>query len=277
MMNQSSGKSVVSGKSTIPRLLDQLLNGAFLVTFSLVWLKIAFGLPALEKLDWLEGALLFLAAVCVVTAVSRTLPFQNVLWGAVVIGCIGGMAHAIGFLASIPFGPYVYTPAAGSRIFGLLPWAVPLVWILFIYTSRGVARLILKPWRKTRVYGFWLMGLTVVLSVILDLGMDPFASRLKHYWIWEPTRFPYDWHGTPFTNFVGWIVTAAFVMVFVTPMLINKKPGTSITEYRSSAVWTLLNVLFVTVAVTHGFWLAAGVVSVGTAAALIFAVRGARW
>jgi uncharacterized membrane protein len=276
-MNQSSGKTAIFAQSTIPRTLDHTLNGLFLLTFGLVWLKIVLAFPALEKIDWLEGALLLSAMVCAVTAVSRTLPFQNVLWGAVVIGCIGGMAHAIGFLASIPFGPYVYTPAAGPKIFGLLPWAIPLLWILFIYSSRGVARLILKPWRKTRVYGFWLMGLTVVLSLILDLGMDPFASRLKHYWIWELTRFPYDWHGTPLTSFLGWTVTAAFVMVFVTPMLINKKPGSSSMEYRCSIIWILLNVLFVTVAVTHEFWLAAGVVTVGTAAALIFAVRGAKW
>lgn len=277
-MNRAGKLSVASIESnSVFKFTDRAMAGLFLLAFAVVWVKTCFAIPALQRFSWLEGVLLCVAVAAVVTSVSRTLPFQNVLWGAIVIGTIGGAAHAISVLSSIPFGAFVFTEAAGPRIFGILPWTIPLMWILFIYTSRGMARLILRPWRKTRVYGFWLMGITAMLSLILDLGMDPFASRINHFWIWEPTRFPYNWQGAPFTSFVGWLIAALMTMAFVTPMLINKKPGESPTEYRSTAIWILLNALFATSAIVHEFWLAAVIVSLATVAAIIFAVRGAKW
>jgi uncharacterized membrane protein len=258
------------------RAIHILLNTTFAVAFGVVWVNNIQPIRSLENSNWPEAVLLLTTTAAAISFVSRTLPFQNVLWGAFVIGCLGGLAHAVGTLASIPFGPFVYTDATGPRIFGVLPWAVPLIWILFIYTSRGVARLVLKRWRNTGHYGFWLMGITVLLSLILDLGLDPMASRLKHYWIWGPTRFPFDWHGTPFTNFAGWIVTALVIMAFALPMLINKKPGGSPEEFGTSAIWILLNVLFVTIALGNGFLLAAGLTSVATLVAGILIIRGAR-
>ncbi len=218
----------------------------FLVAAVLVAAKLSAAFPILEKSDWPEALLLFTATAAVIDSVSRTLPFQNVVWGALVIGIVGGVAQAIGTLALIPFGPYVYTSAAGPRIFGVLPWMVPLVWIVFIYSSRGVARLILQPRRWTQYYGFWLIGLAAVLSVILNCSFDPWASRQKHYWIWELTRFPYAWKGTPLTNFAGWLATSVVAMAFVTPMLINKKPGAApAREFGTLLVWLSLNGLFV--------------------------------
>ncbi|MGN6553808.1 MAG: carotenoid biosynthesis protein [Verrucomicrobiota bacterium] len=278
-MNQASNAASASPANAkkISNLAGWIANGVFAVAFGLVWTKLVFPIPALEQSNWPEGVLLLAATASAISAVVRTLPLQNVLWGALVIGAIGGLAHALGTLASIPFGPFVFTQAAGPRLFGILPCTIPLLWMLCIYTSRGTARLVLKPWRKTRIYGFWLIGLTAGFSLILDLGLDPFASRVKHYWIWEPTRFPFDWHGTPVVNFAGWVVTALLIMAFVTPMLINKKPGSTPSEYGSFVIWILLNFLFVTSAVTHQFWLAAILCSLAALIVAVLAVRGARW
>ena len=65
----------------------------------------------------------------------------------------------------------------------------------------------MRPWRKLRVYGYWLMGLTTLLVLIFDLGLEPFATRVSHYWIWGQTKISIDWYGTPLSNFLGWLVT----------------------------------------------------------------------
>jgi uncharacterized membrane protein len=123
---------------------------------------------------------------------------------------------------------------------------IPAVWIVFIYASRGLAQLILKPWRWTSHYGIWLIGLTALLSSILDFNFDPWASGVKHYWIWKLTEFPYNWNGTPLTNFAGWFATSAIAMTFVTPMLINKKPDAQpYREFGSLVIWLSLNAFFV--------------------------------
>ena len=47
------------------------------------------------------------------------------------------------------------------------------------------------------------MGLTAVLTVLFDFAFEPFASRVKHYWLWTPTKFPVTWQGVPLVEFPG--------------------------------------------------------------------------
>jgi uncharacterized membrane protein len=261
----------------ISRRIDQSLLVLFLIALSLVLWNTLQPIPAFTGSAWPNGLLLVCAVASVIGSVSRTLPFQNIIWAALVIGGLGGLTHAVGVLTSIPFGPITFTNAAGLRILGVVPVSICLLWILSIYSSRGVARLILKPWRKTRVYGFWLIGITAALSLVLDLALEPFASRLNHHWLWGATRLPWDWYGTPLTNFVGWTVTALMILVFVTPMLINKKPGEMSSEFGSSIVWFGLHGLLIAAAFHNGFWIAGAVCSLTALLAGILAVRGARW
>ena len=123
-----------------------------------------------------------------------------------------------------PSGPTSIPNSIGQQLFYPLPWAIPLLWIAVILASRGVARLILRPWRKTQNYGFRLMGLTTGLALCLDLGLEPFATRVKHYWFWNPTKLKFDYYTTPWINFFGWGVTVLLILAFATPSLINKKP-----------------------------------------------------
>ena len=103
---------------------------------------------------------------------------------------------------------------SGPLIFNALPWFMPFLWVVVILNSRGVARLILRPWRKLRVYGFGLSELPPLLTLIFVLGLEPFATRFRHYWIWSPTKLPVDWYGTPLSDFLGWVVTALLILGF---------------------------------------------------------------
>lgn len=226
---------------------------------------------------WPEAALVLAATASTLISLSRRLPGQNVFLAATIIAVIGGFVQVLGTITAVPFGPYLYTQAAGPRLLGLLPWWVPLVWVIVILNSRGVARLILRPWRKARTYGLRLIGLTTVLSLLCDFGLEPFAARMKGYVLWSPTRLGFSWYGAPVTNFAGWTVTALLMLAFVTPALINKSPVKHPPDYHPLALWSLLNTLFAAGAITHQFWLAAAVSSGALLITLIFAVRGARW
>ena len=154
---------------------------------------------------------------------------------------------------------------------------MPFIWIVALLNSRGVARLILRPWRKLRVYGFWLIGLTTILTVLFDLGLEPFATRFQHYWLWRPTKLPIDWYGAPLSNFLGWIVTALLALAFATPSLINKKPAKSAPDYHPLIVWIAANLLFIVAALSLHFWPAAALSGIVCIAVVPFAVRGAMW
>jgi uncharacterized membrane protein len=258
--------------------VHRVLFGLFLLQFTLVWARLWLPWPLLGNVRWPDGLLVVLTAATVLASLTRQLPGQNVLLASVIIGFIAGGVQTLGALTAIPFGPYVYTEHIGQQLFYPLPWAVPMVWIAVLLASRGVTRLMLRPWRKTQNYGFRLIGLTVLLVVLLDMGLEPYATQVKHYWVWHPTKLKFDWYSTPWVNFLGWAVTALLILAFATPALLNKKPGPQPPpEYSSLVVWLLLNFLFATGAVMHHLWPAAGLISLSSVAVAVFAIRSARW
>jgi uncharacterized membrane protein len=168
---------------------------------------------------------------------------------------------------------------SGPKFFNTLAWPIPALWVIIVLNSRGVARLILRPWRKLRNYGFWLIGVTTALVVLFDLALEPFASRVNHYWLWLPTTFPVTWHGAPLTNSLGWLVATLLILAFATPPLINKQSRSRKTppDFHPLAVWLLGMVLFAAGAIVHQLWLAAGFCVATGIVAASFAFRGARW
>jgi len=247
-----------------------LLAAAFLSAFITVVHK--------SDSNWPEALLLVFAAVSAVTALARQLPLQNVLLAALVIAIIGGAAHALGAITGIPFGPFTFGSEAGAQLFRTLPWAMPLLWIAVVLNSRGAARLILRPWRKTRAYGFWLIGLTAALTLLFNLALDPFAARMKHYWIWTPTKFPLAWQGAPLTNCIAWGVVSLLILAFITPALINKQlVRRSPPDFHPLAVWLGAILLFGTASALRGLWPVACTDAIIFIVAAVFAIRGAIW
>jgi uncharacterized membrane protein len=165
------------------------------------------------------------------------LPLQNVLLAAFVIALMGGAVHALGVTMGIPFGPFLFGPEAGPQLFKTLPWAMPFIWVVAVLNSRGVVRLILRPWRKLR--SLWL------LAHRPDGGADdavrprirPVRSRVKHYWLWMPTKFPVAWQGAPLVNFLSWAAVTLLMLALVTPALINKNPARRVPDFHPLAVW----------------------------------------
>ena len=228
-----------------------------------------------EKLD---AALLVLAAVASLSALARQLPLQNVLLAAAITALIGGAAHGLSARTGIPFGPFFFNENAGPKLFDCLPWALPLLWIVALFNSRGVARLALRPWRKTKNYGWWLIGLTAALAVGFDLALEPVAAHVKHFWLWEPTKIRATWYGASPLNFLGWAVVALLILAFTTPSLIKKQPGgPSAPDFAPLALWLGALLLFAVGAAAAGLWPAVLLDALIAGAATFFALRGAKW
>src|SRR5262249_5559577 len=118
---------------------------------------------------------------------------------------------------------------------------------------------------------------TVALVVLFDLGFEPFATQVKHFWEWTPSRAGLFWHSAPWVNFVGWAATALVILAFATPSLINKKPVKHPSDYHPLFIWVLLNVLFITGALNHHLWAAATAIGMGVVIVVTFAIKGATW
>jgi len=274
--SQNQPAPFAGGKITawVHGLLTALVAVCFVAAFAAF--RTSANLP--DKPDWPDAVLLALATASTVAALSRRLPLQNVLWSALIIAVIGGTAHALGEITALPFGPFVFGPGAGPELFKTLPWPIPLLWVFVVLNSRGVARLILRPWRKTKAYGFWVIGFTTALVMLFDFALDPFASRVNHYWFWTPTKVPVTWQGAPLVNFISWAFASLLMLAFVTPLLINKRPkGKSSPDYHPLGLWLGALLLFAGAATLKGLWPAAVADAGIGAVTAVFAIRGAQW
>jgi len=250
-------------------MLNALLGAAFIVEI----LAPRFS-PALDAVT------IALAAVASVAALHRQLPLQNVLPAALITALIGGVAHGLSSNQnlSIPFGPVVFNPAIGAKIFNAIPWTIPLLWIVAIFNARGVARLILRPWRKVKNYGFWLLGLTCVLAVAFDFALEPFAWHVKHFWLWQPTKITVTWQGATLLNFIGWAFVSLLIMLFATPSLIKKQPGNPSTpDFHPLILWLGALLLFAVGSAGVGLWWPVAADAVIAVITTVLAVRGAKW
>ena len=230
------------------------------------------------KPGWPDALLLIFAGVSSMAALARQLPLQNILTATAAIALMGGAAHVLNAWLKIPFGPQLFRADAGPKIINDLSWAMPVLWATAVLSSRGVARLVLRPWRKMKTYGYWLMGVTAVLVVLWEFALEPYASHVKHYWLWTPTKFPLAWFGAPLVNFLAWLFVTLLMLAFVTPTLIKKQPGTrGGADYHPLAVWLGAVVLFAVATALNRLWAAtAAEAAIGLVTA-VFAIRGGRW
>jgi uncharacterized membrane protein len=254
------------------------LQKAIFIVFLCVWgLNEAFlALGIQTEGQWMEGLVLINAVFATLIILSRRLPLQNVVMSGALIAFISSAITILAAVTGLPFGPMTYTEVFGTKLFSVLPWPTPLVWIVVIVNGRGVARLIMRPWRKTNYYGFWVIGLTCVLAVLLDLSLEPFAVA-KNYWNWQAPNWVWAWYSAPWVNFLGWFVTALAVLAFTMPWLINKQPVKQAMDYQPLILWLLVNGWLITGNATHQIWPAVAAGLAGNAIVAVFTIRGARW
>ena len=265
------------GFTRLPEYVHKGFYVLFLLSVCLVIARIFFsdflGLHA----RWPDGAWILAATGVTLAGLGRRLPEQNVILASAVIALIASASIVLGAKTGIPFGPFTFQKNMGSLLFDPLPAAAPLIWIVAIINARGVARLALRPVRTTRNYGFWLLGITTLLTVLFDANLEPFATQVRSYWTWSQIKMPLNWYSTPWSNFMGWTVTCLLILGFATPTLISKKPAKQLPDYHPLVVWCLLNLCFALGAYQHHLWYALALDTTTVVVSVFFALRGASW
>lgn len=191
-----------------------------------------------------DALLLLVTAASTLVSLCSQLPAQNVILVAVLIGAFTGLVHFVNAMVAVPLGPLTYhTENVGRFMISPLPWSVPVLWVVIILNARGVARLMLRSRRRTSHYGFWVMGTTVLLVGLFELGFQPYATHVTQYWSWKPTKLPWDWYSTPWSYFLGCSVMTLLLLLFVTPAMINKHPNPKRPSFHPLLIWEALSAL----------------------------------
>lgn len=122
------------------------------------------------------------------------------------------------------YGNYYYTSSVPHFFFGLVPLAIPFTWTILMYIGYTLTNLLLvgfggeKPKKTDNLW--YLVTMIILLSFIgglvalnLDMILDPVAILPPSPgWVWIHGG-PY--YGIPISNFVGWfLITAGVILIF---------------------------------------------------------------
>ncbi len=261
-----------------PGFMDGRLRLGIFSAFLLcagIWLAVLCrGLP---PQGWLDALLLLLALAATVAGLTRDLPLQNALMAIALAAFVSGIIQIVNAKTGIPFGALSYTESSGARIFGLVPWPVPLLCAVAVLNSRGAARLILRRWPNLPSRGLWTIGLASLLAVATDLSLEPFAVEVRRFWSWRTTPKQFAWHTVPWPNYLAGLIVTFLILVLAAPWLIDKRPVKNPPPNPYPFwLWLAVNLLLAVANASHGLWDSAAFGFLSSLAVGILAWRSAR-
>jgi bisanhydrobacterioruberin hydratase len=223
---------------------------AFVYPFGIIFLvldSIPFGM------DWMGSLLLALLGI----AAGAWLVVNFGTWGmlgALGVYAAGMLLEGIGVMTGALFGRYAYTDVLIPRMPAGVPIAIGFAWIMVVVSGLVTARwLVGSRWGRGFGYMLPLAAIGALLSMGLDLLLEPVAFHVAGYWVWAPTVE--NWYGVPWTNFLTWLV-AVFVLNLLLLYRINLW-GRLRWPWVPIALYAMIVLMFGIVNAAHGFWLAA--------------------
>jgi uncharacterized membrane protein len=129
-------------------------------------------------------------------------------WAAIILVCAFGI-ETFGTITGFPFGDYHYTNRFGPML-GVVPLTIPLAWHVVVTNALFLLRAVAP--HVSRLTEAALAGL---LCTLYDFVLEPFATTVKHYWIWADGTIP------PL-NYVAWFVLSGLLVRVFAPTLSSR-------------------------------------------------------
>ncbi len=167
---------------------------------------------------------------------------------------ISASAELTGTKTGWPFGGYEYLSFLGYKLFGRVPYSIPLSWFYMGLPSYILADVILAR-RGVRYRTWWSIALGAWLLTAWDLVLDPAmaspALAYLHFWQWH-VNGPY--FGMPLRNLVGWIGTGALFMGVARYLWRTDADATRISPGFPYAIYAVNVVWSMTISIGIGLW-----------------------
>lgn len=124
---------------------------------------------------------------------------------------VSAVFELVGTGTGWPFGQYGYTQGLGWKLFGRVPYSIPLSWYYLGLSSYLLARHVLARWAP-RAGAVATVALGTWLLMAWDLVLDPAMAHPElpiRFWVWHERG---AYLGMPIINLVGWTVCGALFM-----------------------------------------------------------------
>ncbi|WP_408957346.1 bisanhydrobacterioruberin hydratase [Natrinema sp. 74] len=159
----------------------------------------------------------------------------------------------VGVRTGWPYGPFEYGIELGPMLGGEVPLALPLFFVPLVLNAYLLSLLVLGD-RAERALPRLLGAITAVLAV--DLILDPGAVVIG-FWSYAP---PGGYYGVPLSNYRGWLLSGTIAVVLV-EFAFDRAAVRERVRTCEFALDDLVSfvLLWGTINVLYGQWLAAGV------------------
>jgi len=137
--------------------------------------------------------------------------------------------ESVGVATGFPYGPFSYNEALGPKLFGLVPYLLPVTYVPLVIGAAAAA------WGPNRLAPRILIA--ALLLVLIDGVLDPGATALG-FWRWTEGG-PY--YGVPLINSAGWLLSgsvSAALLLSVGRAHTPPPPGSLDSAVLSLAFWT---------------------------------------
>lgn len=190
------------------------------IGFLLLWALIMIALPIVRAVGSPE---LFngLVVVSVMAQAGAVLVILAEGWGwprtlltALLVGVLAWGVEFLGSSTGFPFGAYAYTDTLQPQL-AHVPLVIPLAWLMMLPVAWAVAQSIggRQPRRR-------FVALSALAFTAWDLFLDPQMVSWG-YWVWAS---PQGYFGIPWSNYAGWLLSAAVLTIVARPAPVPAVP-----------------------------------------------------
>lgn len=171
---------------------------------------------------------------------------KTMLWFIAVCLVVSNLAENLSIVTGFPFGHYHYTDILGRRLF-LVPVTIGGAYFGAGYLAWTVALALLgRAGLTIDAFSRWAVpAVAAVLMTSWDFMLDPTASTINKWWIWEQGG---GFFGVPFSNYLGWLLTVFVFFAVFSSIVASRFRGFGATaSFWITAVWMygLLGVRYV--------------------------------
>jgi bisanhydrobacterioruberin hydratase len=148
-----------------------------------------------DEYPWTSSVYILLIALATLLSEMRLRPAGRVTAEFAILALLLWAVEWVGVTTGVPFGEYRYTNVLGILVAGV-PLAIPCAWYATVMNGRRIAEHLVPPGRRG---SFAIPFAAGVLTLALDVVLEPMAAMVKGYWIWSGGTVPLQ-------NYLSWVV-----------------------------------------------------------------------
>ena len=186
---------------------------------------------------------------------------------AVICLVVSNLFENLGVATGFPFGPYFYTDALGPKLF-YVPLLIGPAYLGVGYMAWVLATILVGDVKRgaLKLSTFATPFVAAFIMVLWDLSLDPTASTVEKWWIWEQGG---GFFGVPLSNYLGWFLTVYVFMQLFALYLRARGPATEAVQPKAYFLQAIA--MYAIVALNYGLAYLANVTETVTDA------TGAAW